>query len=556
MISRAWRWLAVSVIIILVAGSALTLWTAGEADRDVRDQLLIKTRLAAAGINASQVAALTSSAADLNSTEYLALKQQMTALRLSDPDIRFTYLIGRKPNGSYFFFVDSEPPDSPDYSPPGQSYPEVTSLIVSVYSTGRDLTEGPDSDRWGTWISGVVPVNEPAYGGRIAVFGMDVDARNWDRQVILACLPPITGSLLALVLVLAFFFIQQRNDRERRRLEASELSLRESEGKFRTLFETAGDAIFILKGAVIVDCNLSTEKVFGCTRDQIIGHTPADFSPQRQPDGRLSTERAQDYISAALSGEPLSFEWVHIRCDGTPFRAEVSGNRILLLGEYYLQAFVRDITERKKAEEALRESEESIRIIIEQSPSSIQVLSPDGRVVQVNRAFEELWGLTLEDLKDYNIIRDEQLIHLGILSHIKRGFSGEAVTIPLVQYDTSPIVGAGRKRWVLGTIYPVRDAAGVIRNVIVTHEDITERKMAEDALKQTTRKLSLLNSIAFNDIQNAIFVLSGYFELEKMIPMDEKLQQYLDKQTRIVQTITESLKFANNYQSLGIKPPR
>jgi signal transduction histidine kinase len=91
-----------------------------------------------------------------------------------------------------------------------------------------------------------------------------------------------------------------------------------------------------------------------------------------------------------------------------------------------------------------------------------------------------------------------------------------------------------------------------IRGVLV---DITELKRAEDALNRAARKLNMLNSIAFTDIQNAVFSLSGYFELEKMLPMNEKMCQFIDKQIGIVQTITESLKFVNNYQNLGLQPP-
>ncbi|HWQ65380.1 MAG TPA: transporter substrate-binding domain-containing protein [Methanospirillum sp.] len=86
--------------------------------------------------------------------------------------------------------------------------------------------------------------------------------------------------------------------------------------------------------------------------------------------------------------------------------------------------------------------------------------------------------------------------------------------------------------------------------------DITERKMAEDALSRTTKKLNLLNAIAFSDIQNAVFSLSGYLEMEKEIAQDEALPPFLPKEIALVRIISESLKFANYYQNLGLKPPR
>ncbi|MDO9324771.1 MAG: cache domain-containing protein [Methanoregula sp.] len=82
-----------------------------------------------------------------------------------------------------------------------------------------------------------------------------------------------------------------------------------------------------------------------------------------------------------------------------------------------------------------------------------------------------------------------------------------------------------------------------------------ELQRSQQALTLARKKLSLLNSVTFQDIQNALFSVYGYFELEKMIPKDEKLQQYMDKQIGIIQKIAESLKFANNYQGLGLKAP-
>jgi diguanylate cyclase (GGDEF)-like protein/PAS domain S-box-containing protein len=134
----------------------------------------------------------------------------------------------------------------------------------------------------------------------------------------------------------------------------SEKALLESEAKYRTLFEAAQSAIFLIREDQFIDCNSHTLKIFGCKREQIIGRRPFDLSPPKQPDGRDSREKAREKIRAALRGVPQLFEWKHLRLDGTPFDAEVSLNRTEIGGDFFVQAIVRDITDEKLAEEALK----------------------------------------------------------------------------------------------------------------------------------------------------------------------------------------------------------
>lgn len=138
-----------------------------------------------------------------------------------------------------------------------------------------------------------------------------------------------------------------RDITERKRTEAA---LEESEASFKALFDTSTDAIMVMSDRLFIDCNSSTEVLFGGQKEDIVGISPIALSPIEQPDGRLSSEKAIDHLDRAMKGEPQFFEWKHLRLDGTPFDAEVSLNKVDFHGVSQIQATVRDISERKLAQ--------------------------------------------------------------------------------------------------------------------------------------------------------------------------------------------------------------
>jgi len=129
--------------------------------------------------------------------------------------------------------------------------------------------------------------------------------------------------------------------------------LRDSEVRFRTLFESANDAIILIRDERIISCNRKTLELFGCSQDDILDRPMLSFSPPRQPFGACSDDLLKEHMNMAMSGEPQFYEWRYTRHNGVFFDTEISLNRLELHGALYLQAIMRDITERKRADLAL-----------------------------------------------------------------------------------------------------------------------------------------------------------------------------------------------------------
>ena len=131
----------------------------------------------------------------------------------------------------------------------------------------------------------------------------------------------------------------------------AEARLRESEERFRRLFEDSRQAMQLFEDGAFIDANRATLAMLGMTRrEQLVGKSPLDVSPERQPDGRPSTERIAPIIGEVLALGGTMFEWEHVRVDGSRFQVETVltaiqlGERNVMLGAW------RDITDKKRAE--------------------------------------------------------------------------------------------------------------------------------------------------------------------------------------------------------------
>jgi len=163
-----------------------------------------------------------------------------------------------------------------------------------------------------------------------------------------------------------------------------EEKLRRSELSFRTIFHSSRDAIFIHEpvSGVVLEVNDIALSMFKTTTSSLYGVTIDAFS---KTDEGYTLEKATELIHRAAAGEHVLAEWRSVAADGTPFWIDVRLHKIVIDGEVRVQATVRDIDARKKAEEELRRSEEQYRQLVETSPDAIVIVGHEVTLEMVNR---------------------------------------------------------------------------------------------------------------------------------------------------------------------------
>ncbi|MCK5087313.1 MAG: PAS domain S-box protein, partial [Melioribacteraceae bacterium] len=154
-----------------------------------------------------------------------------------------------------------------------------------------------------------------------------------------------------------------------------------------------------------------------------------------------------------------------------------------------------NITDKTIAEKNLYYSEERFRSMMQQSPSVIELYDIDGLQIDVNKAYEELWNFPASTtVNKFNVLKSKEVEDTGLMKYVKKAYAGEIVQVPEYKFDPTgdtEAEGLGRIRWLSTRIYPLKGQDGKVKNIVITHEDITKSKIAESALRESQQKLSL-----------------------------------------------------------------
>ncbi|WP_246624979.1 PAS domain-containing sensor histidine kinase [Oceanobacter mangrovi] len=175
------------------------------------------------------------------------------------------------------------------------------------------------------------------------------------------------------------------------------IKFNELEQGFETVFRDSKDGLAIFKDGIFVDCNQSMLDLVKLQRkEQFIGQTPFDFSPEYQFDGSTSAEKGMEYINQCYEEGSVRFEWIFVTSTGEEFWAEVIITKMILSGEVVVHSNWRDISEKKDLEIKLAEQKETFETLFNESMDGLSLFDGE-KYIDCNKAFLKMFGYTSKD---------------------------------------------------------------------------------------------------------------------------------------------------------------
>ncbi len=301
---------------------------------------------------------------------------------------------------------------------------------------------------------------------------------------------------------------------EQRKL--AEEALRNSETRFRTLYNSTSDAMILLNEKGFFDCNPACLSMFGYDdKQEFLTKYPADFSPEKQACGGDSMILANQHIAKALATGCHRFEWLHKRYDThIVFPVEVLLNVIDMDGKWVIHAVVRDISERKQAEQRLKKSEVQFRTLIENLRVGITLHDAQSNILLHNPCASELLNLSSEQLlhrtvsdPDWDVLHEDGSLFLSETFPVALAIATQHSVQNVVMSVFRPV--KKDRVWLLVTATPQFNDDGSVLQVICSFIDITRRKEAEQRLKQS--ELHFRHTFEHAPIGVATISLNGRF---------------------------------------------
>ena len=328
-------------------------------------------------------------------------------------------------------------------------------------------------------------------------------------------------------------------------------SLKKSEERYRLLFERTGEGIFIFEAegedrGKIVEVNAAGAAIHGYSSDELLKMKITDLDVVENLEG------APARFAAVLRGEWIGREMNQVRKDGTIFPIDFRAGLLELEGHKYVFTILRDISERKRVEDALRESEEKYRSILENMQDLFYRTDIDGKITMMSPSGARYAGYGSSD----ELIGQDAAAMYGDPRRCKELQSLLEENGSVTDYPLTLVMRDGSIRYATTSSHYYRDREGRILGVEGVIHDITGLKKTRDALTMANRKLNLLSGITRHDIRNQLMALKAYLTLSQdSLNEPEQFTVYHEKLGVIADNIERQIEFTRLYENMGVKAP-